>query len=203
MTRGRTTTRPVADAQRQIAIGQLQRQGYLHPGETRFMFWWHQGQVTARLGIHAHSDGDRLTLYTGHLQGQQTDVSLYYSYPHLGGRRAWFRCPHCARRVGVLYWRSVIACRTCHRLRYRVEAETDGDKAFRRADKLRARLGWVPGVAHGEGSRPKGMHHRTFNALVNKYRAAELQALGAMEHCIDRMNGKLGRIYTIQSARRW
>ena len=104
MTRGRTTTRPVADAQRQIAIGQLQRQGYLHPGETRFMFWWHQGQVTARLGIHAHSDGDRLTLYTGHLQGQQTDVSLYYSYPHLGGRRAWFRCPHCARRVGVLYW---------------------------------------------------------------------------------------------------
>ena len=198
MTRGRTTTRPVADAQRQIAIGQLQRQGYLHPGETRFMFWWHQGQVTARLGIHAHSDGDRLTLYTGHLQGQQTDVSLYYSYPHLGGRRAWFRCPHCARRVGVLYWRSVIACRTCHRLRYRVEAETDGDKAFRRADKLRARLGWVPSVAHGEGPRPKGMRQTTFARLLAQYRTAERQTLVASMQLVERMHAKLAQLQNMR-----
>ena len=84
-----------------------------------------------------------------------------------------------------------------------VESSDDNRKAFRRADKLRARLGWVPGVAHGEGARPKGMHHRTFNALVARYRAAELQALGAMEHYIDRMSDKLGRIHTIQSARSW
>jgi hypothetical protein len=174
---GRKSDRAVADRQTQLDIRTLRRSGHIEPG------------------------AEQVAL---NIDGKPVQVRLAYTPCHLGGQRVWWRCPYCARRVAILYVRGQsIACRRCWRLRYKVEAMPEGDKAFRRADKLRARMGWVPGVAHGEGSRPKGMHHRTFNALVNKYRAAELQALDAMEHCIDRMNDNLGRIYTIQSARRW
>lgn len=174
---GRKSDRAVADKQAQIDIRALKRQGHIEPGAE---------QVVLRI------------------EGRPVQIRLAYTTCHLGGTRVWWRCPCCGRRVAILYVRGkTIACRRCWRLRYMVESSDDNRKAFRRADKLRARLGWVPGVAHGEGARPKGMHHRTFDKLVNKYRAAELQALGAMGRYIDRMSDKLGRIHTIQSARRW
>lgn len=174
---GKKSDRAVADRQVQLDIRALRRQGHIAPG------------------------ADQVLL---HLDGRPVQVRLAYTPCHLGGQRVWWRCPCCGRRVAILYLVGRIpACRRCHRLRYRVEALNDGDKSFRRADKLRARLGWVPGVAHGEGQRPKGMHSSTFAKLLNRYRAAEMQVLGAMAHYIDRVNDRLGRIHTIQSARRW
>ena len=174
---GRKSDRAVADRQTQLDIRTLRRSGHIEPG------------------------AEQVAL---NIDGKPVQVRLAYTPCHLGGQRVWWRCPCCARRAAILYpGGKTIACRRCWRLRYMVESSDDNRKAFRRADKLRARLGWVPGVAHGEGARPKGMHHRTFDKLVNKYRAAELQALGAMGRYIDRMSDKLGRIHTIQSARRW
>jgi hypothetical protein len=174
---GRKSDRAVADKQTQIDIRTLRRSGHIAPGAEQVLL---------------------------HIDGRPVPVKLDYTHCHLGGTRVWWRCPYCARRAAILYPRGkTIACRRCWRLRYKVEAMPEGDKAFRRADKLRARMGWVPGVAFGEGHRPKGMHRATYDKLLNRYRAAELQVLGAMEHYIDRMNDKLGRIHTIQSARRW
>ena len=174
---GRKSDRAVADRQTQLDIRTLRRSGHIEPG------------------------AEQVAL---NIDGKPVQVRLAYTPCHLGGQRVWWRCPCCARRAAILYpGGKTIACRRCWRLRYKVEAMPEGDKAFRRADKLRARMGWVPGVAFGEGHRPKGMHRATYDKLLNRYRAAELQALGAMEHCIERMSDKLGRIYTIQSARRW
>ena len=174
---GRKSDRAVADKQTQIDIRTLRRSGHIEPG------------------------AEQVAL---NIDGKPVQVRLDCTTCHLGGTRVWWRCPCCGRRVAILYVRGkTIACRRCWRLRYLVEAMPEGDKAFRRADKLRARMGWVPGVAFGEGHRPKGMHRATYDKLLNRYRAAELQVLGAMAHYIDRVNDKLGRIHTIQSARRW
>ncbi|MDB5870159.1 MAG: hypothetical protein JWP96_2491, partial [Polaromonas sp.] len=69
------------------------------------------------------------------------------------------------RRVAVLCGGSVFACRHCHRLAYKSQRETPNDRAYRRANNLRDRLGWVPGVIHGHGDKPKGMHWATFRRL--------------------------------------
>ena len=38
---------------------------------------------------------------------------------------------------------------------------------MRRANKIRARLGWEPGIFNGPGWRkPKGMHQRTYERLA-------------------------------------
>lgn len=39
----------------------------------------------------------------------------------------------------------------------------------RRADKIRARLGWMPGILNGEGDKPKGMRWHTFEALRSEH----------------------------------
>jgi hypothetical protein len=42
-------------------------------------------------------------------------------------------------------------------------------RATRRADRLRARLGWEPGILNGEGCKPKWMRWRTFERLAAEY----------------------------------
>ena len=47
----------------------------------------------------------------------------------------------------------------------RNQREAENDRATRRADTIRRRLGWEPGILNGNGLKPKGMHWRTFERL--------------------------------------
>jgi hypothetical protein len=42
-------------------------------------------------------------------------------------------------------------------------------RAARRADKLRARLGWEPGILSGEGGKPQWMRWSTFEGLAAEH----------------------------------
>ena len=71
--------------------------------------------------------------------------------------------------MAVLFGGEVFACRHCYRLRYSSTREGAGDRATRRADDIRASLGWKPGVLNGMGSKPKWMRWRTFDRLVGEH----------------------------------
>lgn len=87
-----------------------------------------------------------------------------------GGVRYWFQCGNCRRRVGVLYFSSgQCACGKCFRLAYASERDTWQNQQFRKADNLRDRLGWQPGIAHPDGAKPKGMHWKTFNRMKTEH----------------------------------
>jgi hypothetical protein len=49
------------------------------------------------------------------------------------------------------------------------EVDNAGGRATRRADRLRARLGWEPGILNGGGEKPKWMRWRTFERLAAKH----------------------------------
>ena len=50
---------------------------------------------------------------------------------------------------------------------------------MRRAEKLRDRLQWPPGILEGSGwGKPKHMHHATYRRLVAEYEEREAEALG-------------------------
>lgn len=59
----------------------------------------------------------------------------------------------------------IFACRHCYKLAYASQRETDDDRALRRADNIRRRLGWEADILNGEGDKPKGMHWRTFERM--------------------------------------
>jgi hypothetical protein len=93
--------------------------------------------------------------------------------------RPWFICPatHCGRRVAILYGGEVFACRHCHKLAYQCQRESPDDRAKRRADKIRVRLGWEPDILNGEGFKPKGMHWRTYRRLTDEHDEWVAQAI--------------------------
>jgi hypothetical protein len=61
---------------------------------------------------------------------------------------------------------------------------------MRKAQKLESRLGWK----HGFGGKPKGMHWRTFDALVSEHDRLENAQLGQLEQRFGRYGFNLDEI---------
>ena len=129
----------------------------------------------------------------GEWQPMEYPVYLEWTPCHLGGRRAWFLCPArgCGRRVAILFGGSIFACRHCHKLAYACQRETDDDRAMRRADTIRRRLGWGAGIANPEGGKPKGMHWRTFEWLKAEHDAFANASCMGMAERLGLMNRRL------------
>jgi hypothetical protein len=64
-----------------------------------------------------------------------------------------------------------LAYRHCYRLVYRNQREPRDDRAARKADRIRDKLGWEPGILNGNGLKPKGMHWNTFEQLTAQHDA--------------------------------
>ncbi len=102
---------------------------------------------------------------------------------NLGGKRPWFLCPArgCGKRVAVLYGGAIFACRHCHQLAYPSQRGAGYDRAARRADKIRARLGWKLGILNPKGwEKPTGMHWCTFERLNAEHDAFVAKSLAGI-----------------------
>jgi len=158
-----------------LDIRRLQRAGVLKPGQVFSWQWTVCGKEVS--SIQARTEVDRVILIyknrssNGEWCPMEYAVDLEWTACTLGGRRVWFRCPAqgCGRRVAVLFGGSIFACRHCHKLAYQCQRETDDDRALRRADTIRRRLGWGAGIAKPKGDKPKGMHWRTYQRLVAEH----------------------------------
>ncbi len=166
-----------------LDVRRLHRAGRLEPGSSCRWQWSSRGEVVASIGVAVEADRVVLT-YRQRDQGGEWKDMRYPVYLDrtpctFGGERLWWRCPAagCGRRVAVLYGGAVFACRHCHKLAYRVQRETADDRAGRRADKIRDRLGWDAGILNPAGGKPKGMHWRTFWKLRAEHDAHVQQAL--------------------------
>jgi hypothetical protein len=73
--------------------------------------------------------------------------------------------------MAILYGGENFACRNCYKLVYPSTRENVAHRAARRADRLRARLGWDSGILNGRGDKPKWMRWSTFQRLVARHDA--------------------------------
>ncbi len=170
---GKRTT----DDMRPLDIRRIHRDGLLSPGRAFGWQWTRNGEEVA--SIQMRTETNRVILayrnrsYGGDWQSMEYPVYLEWTDCNLGGKRPWFLCPAqgCRRRVAVLFGGSIFACRHCHDLAYASQREAGDDRAMRRADDIRRRLGWRAGIANPEGGKPKGMHWRTFWRLKAEHDA--------------------------------
>ncbi len=171
--RGKTTT----DEMWRLDVRCLARSGYLKPGMAFGWHWRSNGETAASINLTVEVDQVWLQYKLRERGGEWEDmcypVSLEMTQCHMGGARVWWRCPvaGCGQRVAVLYGGRMYACRHCHRLAYRCQREVDYDRATRRADTLRGRLGWLAVILSGSGVKPKGMHWSTFQRLCAEHDA--------------------------------
>jgi hypothetical protein len=156
---------------RALDVRQLLRNGALEQGRILNWQWFNNGEKVSDINIRVETD--RLMLnyksrsYGGDWQKMSYPVYLEWTPCNLGGWRKWLICPirGCGRRVAVLFGGSIFACRHCHKLAYECQREADDDRAMRRAEKIRRRLGWEAGIANPDGGKPANMHWRTFRRL--------------------------------------
>jgi len=85
-----------------------------------------------------------------------------------------------ARRVVILYGGKIFACRHCHQLAYESTREKPDDRASRKADRIRKKLGWEAGILNPNGIKPKGLHWKTFHTLQLKHDVLVNQSLAGI-----------------------
>ncbi|MEL7252954.1 MAG: hypothetical protein AAGL23_02190 [Pseudomonadota bacterium] len=159
---------------RNLDVRRWARDGLLEPGNTFGWQWSENGTPTASMRVQAKVGQVRLIYRSRENGGAWEDfdypVRLLAQPCHLGGYREWFSCPvkGCGRRVALLYCGRIFACRQCHQLAYPSTRETNFQRAQRRADKLMERLQWIDDPDLMRGTKPKGMHWKTFNRLLDE-----------------------------------
>lgn len=135
-------------------------------------------------------------------------IPLDYTECNFGGYRPWFRCPgvvdgkRCGRRARKLYlphrrWAEYYLCRHCYDLGY-TSSRTSGDnvkqaelryrRTFAKADAKNRRP--HPNNDPWSPDRPKGMHHDTFEELLEDVREARREWDEAMHAELRRLAGR-------------
>lgn len=185
------------DDYRALDVRKIKRAGRLIPGSGWSWIWSRNGETVATIAMQAGTGNVRLIYRQRTHGGEWRDMAytvwLAYTPCNLGGQRVWWQCPGagCGRRVAVLYGGAgIFACRHCYRLAYRSQRDHN---AFRPADKLRAQLGWVPGVLNESGGRPKGMHFKTYIRLLDQYHTKAARAMAYTSEKLGLLRGLRGR----------
>lgn len=174
--RWRYDAKSTTDDYRAIDVRHWAREGVLKPGCSCTCRWTRGSETVASIQTRAIQNYVVLTYrhcrHGGEWKEELYPVRVVRTPCHLGGSRAWFLCPAgaCRRRVAILYCGGgIFACRHCHQLASASSREDPGSRATRRADRLRARLGWEPGILNGPGMKPKWMRWRTFERLIAQH----------------------------------
>ncbi|TCT19485.1 hypothetical protein [Thiobaca trueperi] len=173
---------------RSLDVRRLHREGLLTQGQAFGWNWKCDGEALASTSI--RTAADQVILSYRHRCGSdewhpmEYAVRLDWTACTYGGARPWFLCPAdgCGRRVALLYIgrAGLFVCRHCYRLAYDCQRESDDDRATRRAERTRQRMGWEPGILNFPGRRPKGMHRRTFERLQAQHDAFVRSSIAGM-----------------------
>jgi hypothetical protein len=177
-----------------LDVNRLLAKGCLRPGWSGTC-QWPDGNEVASIGLRAVAEGLHLA-YRVRIDGKWEDLADVIPIVRVpcrfGGSRPYFICPRfrdgrqCGRRVANLYLsNSYFRCRHCNRLPYASQHEQPWERAFRRANKLRQRLG-ITGIAEPLPEKPKGMWVRTYARLLDKTLQAEILADEARANRIQR-----------------
>ncbi|RIK94968.1 MAG: hypothetical protein DCC73_00870 [Proteobacteria bacterium] len=188
-----TGTKPVAGVDLlRLDVRYLHKNGFLKPQHWSTLHWSRNGHPSGNIRVEMGTGQPPLHLkliytHTSRYDGTKTDINEYITLDwqtcRFGGRRPWFLCPHCGRRVGVLWGSKRFLCRHCHRVAYPCQNETRADRAMRQSRKVRQRLGLRDDITipAAYASKPKGMRWATYHRLVRQAQEAD------MIWCLDAM----------------
>jgi hypothetical protein len=187
----RGNTRTTLDDVTRLDIRWLQREGYVPHGPQTV-----PTTVTESIML----VDNFLVLHNGYgLWGRQDGqpewhvIELAWTPCHYGGQRPWWLCPQCQRRCAVLYVQETrFVCRFCLQLPYGSRQETVWQRRYRKALKIRKRLGVSGNLLEAlwPWDKPKGMHWRTWERLSQHEAAVRSAILGDLAARLPRAGGE-------------
>jgi hypothetical protein len=196
--------RDKVEASRSIDVNRLHREGCLRAGWTGGWQWTSAGDIVAFVNLRAEHDRlhleYRVSFGCSEWENIAETVRIVRIRCGFGGDRPYFICPGvvngicCGRRVIKLHGAGrYFLCRHCYRLAYASQSENVLDRAVRRANKIRQRLGGDPGMAAPFPPKPARMWQRRYERLQDQAFEAELRADEAFtlqaERLLTRIDG--------------
>ena len=125
-----------------LNIKELARGGWLYPFSKYDWVWrTNKGTQETSVSMTVLEDALRLVFPMRDRTSVHQGVRLTYSIGPRGGKRPWFECPTCRRRVGVLYhadglpFRCRICCDLAYPSQYRSQDQSYG-RQFRGVSRL-------------------------------------------------------------------
>jgi hypothetical protein len=187
---------------RSINVNVLHKAGYLRPGWRGGWQWMHDGEKVASITLRAEADrlhlSYRVRIAGGEWEDVEERVRIVRVPCRFGGVRPYFICPgvvngiSCGRRVAKLHGPGrYFLCRHCYRLTHGSQSESGWDRAVRRANKIRQRLGADPDTAAPFPKKPKGMWRRTYQQLREQLLEAEMTADEAFALSVGRLLSRI------------
>ncbi len=161
-----------------LDINWLNRNGNLVAGCRSSVGWFRGEKPAGSIGIQAQ-EGRLVLDYTWCGSDEEREnitepVALSHTPCHYGGKRPWFICPSCQRRVAKLYGAGkYFFCRHCYNLAYQSQRESKPDRSLRKAQNIRVRMGGTGNISELFPFKPKGMHWSTYERLWREAEDAE------------------------------
>jgi hypothetical protein len=164
-----------------IDVRHLSRKGRLEPWQ-RYSWRWQDGNYITIETKPGAIELDYKISYDGESQKINYEIPLSWTSCNYGGKRPWFICPgkNCGRRVAKLYSRhGYFLCRHCHDLAYSSQREGKESRLMYRAQRIYQRLGVNSRDDLYSESKPKGMHQKTYDKLIEKAHELDFESLRA------------------------
>lgn len=187
-----------------LDINRWARDGYLTAGRSFNWQWtWGDGSKS-NINVRVESAWTIRLIYRTRSGGEVDWTDVDYSIQltrtpcRFGGERTWFLCPGrgCGRRVAKLYCAGrYYVCRHCGDLAYSSQREDAGDRALRRAQAIRKKLGGSANMLELFPPKPKGMHWKTYIRLQSesvRLGNQSVLSMGEKLGILDRMLEKIG-----------
>ncbi|MFY0609926.1 MAG: hypothetical protein JXQ99_00255 [Hyphomicrobiaceae bacterium] len=155
-----------------IDLSFLRKENALTNGNRGQLTWSRRGEPFASIRYVVEPAGLRLIYRTRSRGSDWQDVNDLIPFEEtptqFGGLRRWFACPGCQKRCRIIYGGSYFRCRNCHGLKYESQYEDAVSRATSQRHKLRQRLGQSSSLDDPFPDKPKGMHWKTYQRLVER-----------------------------------
>ena len=197
---GRYGGRPTADASFRIDLAWMMRTEKVKDGCHIWgtLHWSCGGEPSGSISYVSRMDEpgmERLELSYTRGKGDNREevkqtIRLCYTEPNYGGKRWWMICPYRHVRCGKLYLPGGgdrFASRKAWRLAYHSQRSAPQERPFDRLFRLQKKLGGTQGWEAGLAPKPKGMWHRTYEGMWQKYYELD-------EQCAAYMIGWMARL---------
>jgi len=193
----RFASKTVAEQCCSIDVRQLSRWGYLKPW-LKYPLKWNNGS-----NIVIETKPGAIELFYGISRNEQPREDVHITVPlswsscNYGKKRPWFICPGkgCGRRVAKLYLvGKYFLCRHCHNLTYSSQRQAKAFRLLDKAQKICRRLGANNCNDLFGTPKPKGMHWRTYEKLVDEAQEVELESLHAISQKLNIIHDSISQI---------
>lgn len=194
------SSKGIAESRCAIKIQQLKKQNCLREGYSSIYSWSRNGEPSGSVGYSVKANGIQLNYRnrgSGQTEWENVELFIRFDYTdcNYGNQRTWLLCPHCHKRVAIVYSAGkYFVCRKCAQLNYRSQHENYFDRQLTKGQNIRQRLGGSRSICSPFPNKPKGMHWQTYWQLRRKVSQCEMISMESQIAFIERLTSRMEKI---------